>query len=211
MEMYIKPEKIITLYRTEFTYTIERDEENYFLVKPGGKISKSFLDCGTEEQPMVENCINKDENGNLENILKNGEVTINYPNSSEFTGFICCGLPYSGRISYKNGDEFEGEFNKNGIPENGTLYYRNGNIFEGNFDKDGKLYNGELKNKFFTDYKCEYRKENEIYITVSGTEIQNVLKSVNSENPSESMEKFNKFLFDRIEEKIEERKQKIYN
>lgn len=160
MESYIGQERIITLYRTEFTYTIERDEANNFLVNPGGKISRSFLDYETEEQLGEEN----NYNGNLENILKNGEATINYPNISEFKGFICCGLPYSGKMSYQNGDEFDGEFNENGIPRKGTLYYKDGNIFEGDFDKDGKIYNGELKISFLLIINANIKKESHLKV-----------------------------------------------
>jgi hypothetical protein len=59
-----------------------------------------------------------------------------YPNGDIYNG--CCIirdgkelLNGNGKMIYKNGDEFEGEWKDNKIEGNGKMIYKNGDVFEG--------------------------------------------------------------------------------
>jgi hypothetical protein len=116
------------------------------MILPNGNIYKSNF---------IGNFI--DDNGNP-NYNCGGEFTVTYADYGDVYEGYCGpdGKPSDseeeGRLRYKNGDEFYGEFKK-GEPYEGSLTYRDRSCFDGIF-KDGEPYNGKIEdNKGKTVWK----------------------------------------------------------
>ncbi|CAL5982816.1 phosphatidylinositol-4-phosphate_5-kinase [Hexamita inflata] len=104
------------------------------------------------------NVSNVDSKQNQQNEQTVENDQIKYPNGDVFTGSTSNKKPVKGKMTFKNGKEYNGSYLNEVFHGQGTFTYKNKNKLYGEF-KEGKLISGKMK--FINKDKCDLKNVNE--------------------------------------------------